>query len=41
MKFKQVIIWTAALVLGAVLGTLSVKYGWKPMDDFFDFLASG
>ena len=41
MKFKQVIIWTAALVLGAVLGTLSVKYGWKPMDEFFDFLASG
>ena len=41
MKFKQVIIWTAALVFGAVLGTLSVKYGWKPMDEFFDFLASG
>ena len=41
MKFKQVIIWTAALVFGTVLGTLSVKYGWKPMDEFFDFLASG
>ena len=39
MKFKQIILWTSALVLGAVLGSFSVKYGWKPMDGFFDFLA--
>jgi len=40
MKLKQMIIWTLALVAGAVLGTFSVKYGWKPMDEFFDFIAS-
>jgi len=40
MKLKQVILWTVALVLGAVLGTISVKCGLKPMDEFMDFIAS-
>ena len=36
MKFKQAIIWTAALVTGAALGALSVA----PLDRFMDFVAS-
>ena len=35
-KFKQVIIWTLALVVGSVLGTLGI--GW--LNAFFDFVAS-
>ena len=40
MKIKQIIIWTAALVIGAVIGTFSVKNGWTDVDKFMDFLAS-
>ena len=36
MKFKQVIIWTAALVVGGVLGSL----GCAGLNGFFDFVAS-
>ncbi|MGN0847396.1 MAG: dicarboxylate/amino acid:cation symporter [Kiritimatiellia bacterium] len=36
MKFRQVIIWTAALILGGVLGSLGV--GW--LNEFMDFVAS-
>lgn len=36
MKFKQAIIWTAALVTGAALGALGVA----PVDRFMDFVAS-
>ncbi len=36
MKFKQAIIWTVALVVGAVLGTLGIA----PLDRFMDFVAS-
>ena len=36
MKFKQIIIWTAALVLGGVLGSLGVK----SLNEFMDFVAS-
>ena len=36
MKFKQVIIWTIALVIGAVLGTL----GSAGLNSFMDFIAS-
>ena len=36
MKFKQVIIWTVALIVGAILGTL----GCAQINDFCDFLAS-
>ena len=34
-KFRQVIIWTAALVLGAILGSL----GLAKLNEFFDFVA--
>ena len=40
MKFKQIILWTSALLLGAVIGTFSVKCGWGKVDEFMDFLAS-
>lgn len=40
MKIKQIIIWTAALMIGAVIGTFSVKNGWTDVDKFMDFLAS-
>ena len=40
MKFKQIILWTAALVIGALIGTFSVKNGWTGVDRFMDFLAS-
>ena len=40
MKFKQIILWTTALVIGAVIGTLSVNNGWTGVDRFMDFLAS-
>lgn len=40
MKIKQIIIWTAALVIGSVIGTFSVKNGWTDVDKFMDFLAS-
>ena len=40
MKIKQIIIWTAALVIGAVIGTFSVKNGWTDVDKFMDFLAA-
>ena len=36
MKFKQVIVWTVALAVGAVLGSL----GCRPLDGFFDFVAA-
>ena len=36
MKFKQVIIWTCALVVGGILGSLGV--GW--VNGFMDFVAS-
>ncbi len=36
MKFKQAIIWTIALVVGAILGTLGVG----PLNRFMDFVAS-
>lgn len=36
MKFKQAIIWTAALVTGAALGALGIA----PVDRFMDFVAS-
>ena len=36
MKFKQAIIWTAALAIGAVLGMLGIA----PLNDFMDFVAS-
>ena len=36
MKFKQAIIWTIALVIGAVLGTL----GSAGLNSFMDFIAS-
>ncbi|MBR1921218.1 MAG: cation:dicarboxylase symporter family transporter [Kiritimatiellae bacterium] len=36
MKFKQAVIWTAALVVGGVLGALGVA----PLDAFMDFVAS-
>ena len=36
MKFKQAIIWTAALAAGAALGALGVA----PLDRFMDFVAS-
>ena len=36
MKFRQFIIWTVALVVGAVLGTL----GSAPLNGFMDFIAS-
>ena len=36
MKFKQAIIWTFALAVGAVLGTLGIA----PLNDFMDFVAS-
>ena len=36
MKFKQVIIWTCALVVGGILGSLGV--GW--INGFMDFVAS-
>ena len=36
MKFKQAIIWTAALAIGAVLGMLGIA----PINDFMDFVAS-
>ena len=40
MKIKQIVVWTLALVLGAVIGTLSVRNGWAEVDRFMDFLAS-
>lgn len=36
MKFKQVIIWTCALIVGGILGSLGV--GW--VNGFMDFVAS-
>ena len=36
MKFKQAIIWTAALAVGAALGALGIA----PIDRFMDFVAS-
>ncbi len=36
MKFKQAIIWTIALVVGAVLGALGIA----PLNEFMDFVAS-
>ena len=36
MKFRQAIIWTAALAAGAVFGTLGIA----PLNDFMDFVAS-
>lgn len=36
MKFKQVIIWTCALVVGGILGSLGI--GW--VNHFMDFVAS-
>ena len=36
MKFKQVVLWVAALVLGGVLGMLGC--GW--LNNFFDFVAT-
>ena len=36
MKFKQTIIWLAALVLGAVLGMLGIAW----LDEFLNFVAS-
>ncbi len=36
MKFRQALIWTVALVVGAVLGTL----GNAPLNGFMDFVAS-
>ncbi len=36
MKFKQPLVWIAALVLGAVLGSLGIER----LDAFFNFLAS-
>ena len=36
MKFKQVIVWTAALVVGGILGSL----GCAGLNGFFDFVAS-
>jgi len=36
MKFKQMIIWTVALVVGAVVGSLGL--GW--LNEFMDFVAS-
>ena len=36
MKFKQVIIWTAALIAGGILGSLGIA----PLDRFMDFVAS-
>ncbi len=36
MKFKQAIIWTAALAVGAALGALGIA----PIDRFMDFIAS-
>lgn len=36
LNLKQVIIWSAAMILGLVLGTL----GCAPLDNFFNFIAS-
>ena len=36
MKFKQTVIWLAALVIGAVLGTLGIAW----LDEFLNFVAS-
>ena len=36
MKFRQAIIWTLALAVGAVLGTLGIA----PLNEFMDFVAS-
>ena len=36
MKFKQIIIWTAALFIGAILGSL----GYVKLNEFMDFVAS-
>lgn len=36
LNLKQVIIWSAAMILGLVLGTL----GCTPLDNFFNFIAS-
>jgi len=36
MKFKQMIIWTVALVVGAIVGSLGL--GW--LNEFMDFIAS-
>ncbi len=36
MKYKQLILWTAALILGGVLGSL----GCARLDEFFNFVAS-
>ncbi len=36
MKFKQAIIWTVALIVGAVLGTLGIAW----LDEFMNFIAA-